>query len=256
QQQQQQQQQPQPPHQGVVGANYVKPGLSDKQKAEECIKATSTHQDATDQMFRMVQRLEKPTVHRNPAAAPVNRAIREEVDYSSFYISVPRILQEIMGLPSTIHEISFLGKKRSVAEVFIAQQDLSKAIEGVKRHAIYRNINPFDSPSHKPNQSKTVQERQFIVRRAKLLAAGKADNVKPLIRLAKSNCSAFIAEQIEFAAHCFLNAKPFSYPNSVTEATFETRQHEFNAKERREQEVREMKKGQEPSAISTKFFET
>ncbi|KAJ3025869.1 UNVERIFIED_CONTAM: hypothetical protein HDU68_006571 [Siphonaria sp. JEL0065] len=256
--QQQQAQQPQLPCQGVVGANYVKPGLSYKQKAKERSKMVSTHQDATDQMFKMVQRLETPKTHRNAAAAPINRVIREEVVYSSFYISVPfathkkfkqnpffyarRILQEKMGLPSTIREISFLGKKRSVAEVFIAQQDLSKAIEGAKRHSIYRDINPFESPSHKPNQSKTVQERQFIVRRAKLLAAGKADNVKPLIRLAKSNCSAFIAEQIEFAAHCFLTAKPFSYPNSVTEATFETRQHEFNAKERREQEAREKKK--------------
>ncbi|KAI8610907.1 hypothetical protein BC830DRAFT_1172349 [Chytriomyces sp. MP71] len=99
-----------------------------------------------------------------------------------------------------------------------------------------------------PYQLPNVPKAQFIAQHGKLLLKAKRESVCILAEIAKSNCSPFMAAQIEYYAKINLSGLPvkFQFPNSLTEANFEerhrakTEQHNAECAAHEEQEQQHM----------------
>ncbi|KAJ3223379.1 hypothetical protein HDU81_009218, partial [Chytriomyces hyalinus] len=120
------------------------------------------------------------------------------------FVKIRSILFDLYKVPRSIREISFVGVKKSVLELFIRDSDLDEAIAtlsnpGSDLPAIFITTNIFDTPKHRifEKLSASRMERATILRRGIMLERAMRQGVRVMQEIARSNVDEFTAYQIE-----------------------------------------------------------
>ncbi|KAJ3377513.1 hypothetical protein HDU80_003247 [Chytriomyces hyalinus] len=146
------------------------------------------------------------------------------------FVKIRSILFDVYKVPRSICEISFVGVKKSVLELFIRDSDLEEAIAtlsnpGSDLLAIFITTNILDTPKHRifKKLSTSCMEQATILRCGIMLKRAMRQGVQVMQEIARSNVDEFTAYQIEACARhiYFENNLNFQFPNSVTRTNFE-----------------------------------
>jgi hypothetical protein len=215
-------------------ATYAEKAKFNKQAAKTKLDSMSAEERA-DELDRRRQLRNAPTVPMPP---------REQLKYKGFIMLNPlddkaknpkkemREYLKTRNFPTSLREISFLGSKMSVAEVFYAEgADYETAVELAKAKALFVSDDPLTPPNFNPDQPLPHRERGFIYRRSRMLAEAMRYNIKPMIQIAKSGADEFLLTHIERACKCLLLEQTYTYPNNVRRTNFEQLRDDARRKE-------------------------
>jgi hypothetical protein len=215
-------------------ATYADKAKFNKQAAKTKLASMSPEERADE--------LDRRRQLRNAPAAPMPS--REQLKYKGFIILNPlddeaknpkkemREYLKARNFPASLREISFLGKRMSVAEVFYAEGvDYETAVEAAKAKSLFVSEDPLTPPNFNPEQPLPHRERGFIYRRSKMLAEAMRHNIKPMIQIAKSGADEFLLTHIERACKCLLLEQTYTYPNNVRRTNFEQLRDDARKKE-------------------------
>ncbi|KAJ3220927.1 hypothetical protein HDU81_011086 [Chytriomyces hyalinus] len=110
------------------------------------------------------------------------------------FFKIRSILFDIYKVPRTVHEISFVGIKKSVLEIFVKDSDLEEAITTLSNPGsgfptLFITTNLLDTPQHRrlEHANPARAEQLVILHHSIMLACAMRQGVTVMQEIAQSN---------------------------------------------------------------------